>query len=264
LTLLACPDAFMHQVLGRGKEDGIYRQTSSSYLSAKDSLGVTPTRSEYRRLAQFGRLRASSHGMVFMLTLMAKCIILTRVPCSACINGDKRDTHSVVSAVPVRGSQNLDDCLCCSTRAGHRWVPLDALDTPPTARKDAFLGLSGKDQTRTILESSLVVVKSASSGYDMRARSAAQAPKFHPLGNDPLPGTRQAPRRRCLRLHQEAPTWKAGHRSPRTNVDGDQEDEDDALVLWGIRSRFRRRSGMLGLRRRHGRRAWRCRSWRGR
>jgi hypothetical protein len=64
LTLLgclwvSCPVAFMHQVLGRGKEDGIYRQTS--YLSAKDeSLVVTPTKSECRRLAQFGRLRVTA------------------------------------------------------------------------------------------------------------------------------------------------------------------------------------------------------------
>ena len=50
-------------------------------------------------------------------------------------------------------------------------------------------------------------------------------------------------------FHLAAPTWKASRRSPRTNLDGDQEDEDDAHVLWriGIRSRFRRWSGIVDL-----------------
>ena len=70
---------------------------------------------------------------------MAKCIILTRVPCSACINDDKRDTYSVGSSVPVRASRTWMIVFAVRHERAHRWVPLDALDAQPTPSKDAFL-----------------------------------------------------------------------------------------------------------------------------
>src|SRR6266851_1491731 len=51
--------------------------------------------------------------------------------------GRLRDTYSVVSAVTVRGSDQI--ILVPRYEQAHRWVPLDALDVPSVAGKDALL-----------------------------------------------------------------------------------------------------------------------------
>ena len=70
----------------------------------------------------------------------------------------------------------------------YRWVPLDSLDTPPTADKDEFLGVLRKGldahDTRVVTgRGEDCDVWEFVWGGDMRAGSAAEPPKFHPLGN---------------------------------------------------------------------------------
>ena len=88
--------------------------------------------------------------------------------------GRIRDTDSVVSAVPVRGSQNLIrlSLLPDTSRpiVGCYWTHLTSHPWPVRMRSSR---LSAKDQTRTA-ESSLAVANRSSSGEKLSPRTASR------------------------------------------------------------------------------------------